>query len=53
MNPPQVPSIPGNTSWERLDLAFRTVLTVPKRGLLKEEAKLKRLRQKKRSKKAV
>jgi hypothetical protein len=29
---------------QRLDLAFRTVLTVPKDRLLKEEAKLKRIK---------
>ncbi|MGD0459122.1 MAG: hypothetical protein ABSC21_15410 [Terriglobia bacterium] len=50
MNPPRLPNVPGNTSWERLDQAFRTVLTVPKEKLLKEEAKQKLLNQKKRAK---
>ena len=45
------PDVAGNTPWERLDRAFRTVLTVPKAALLKEEARLKRLREKKRAKK--
>jgi hypothetical protein len=45
------PSLPEGTPWERLDHAFRTVLTVSKEALLKEEARLKRLRQKKRAKK--
>ena len=45
------PDVEGNTPWERFDRAFRTVLTVPKEALLKEEARLKRLRDKKRAKK--
>jgi CBS-domain-containing membrane protein len=36
-----------------LDRAFRIVTTVPKEGLLKEEAKLKRLRQRKRAEKSA
>jgi len=40
------------TPWERLDKAFRQVLTVPKKTLLREEAKWKRSRaRKKRAKK--
>jgi hypothetical protein len=41
----------GGTPWERLDAAFRKVLTVPKEALLKEERKQKRQREKKRAKK--
>ena len=39
------------TPWARMDHAFRTVITVPKAALLKEEARLKRLKQRKRAKK--
>jgi len=45
------PKVPGKTPWERLDNAVRSVFSVPKEAVLKEEAKLKRLRQKKRAKK--
>jgi len=46
------PNIPGNTEWERFDNAFRAVLTVSKEDLLKEEAKWKKARaRKKRAKK--
>ncbi|HEV3334111.1 MAG TPA: hypothetical protein VG096_24160 [Bryobacteraceae bacterium] len=37
---------------ERLDMAFRKILTVPKEALVREEAKEKRQRQKRRGKKA-
>ena len=37
---------PEETGWDRLDRAFRTVITVPKERLLKEEARLKRLKKK-------
>ena len=40
----------GGTPAERLDMAFRKVLIVPKEALLKEEARLKKLRAKKRTK---
>jgi hypothetical protein len=45
------PGVPSETPWTRLDRAFRTVITVPKERLLKEEARLKRLSQRKRAKK--
>ncbi len=45
------PDVPGNTPWERLDNAVRTVLGVPKKAVLKEEAKQKRQREKARAKK--
>ena len=40
-----------DTSWQRLDRAFRTTLSVSKDALVKKEAKLKRLHQKTRAKK--
>ena len=48
-SPPDLPS--GGTPAERLDLAFRKVLTVSKADLLKEEEREKRQREKKRGKK--
>lgn len=42
----------GGTPAERLDIAFRKVLTVPKEMLLRQEAKEKRQREKRRVKKA-
>lgn len=45
------PSVPGDTPWERLDSAVRTIFTVPKDALLKEEKRQKKMRQKKREKK--
>ncbi len=39
----------GGTPAQRLDLAFRKVLTVPKEAILKEEARLKDEREKKRA----
>jgi hypothetical protein len=41
----------SQSPWDRLDRAFRNVITVPKERLLKEEARLKRQSQKKRAKK--
>jgi len=41
------PYVPGNTEFERFDNAFRAVLTVSKEDLLKEEAKWKQERAKK------
>jgi hypothetical protein len=49
---PPIPEIEGATAWQRLDRAFRMVLTVPKDSLLKAEAKEKegkRTRAKKRA----
>lgn len=39
------------TPWARLDSAFRTVIKVPKEAVLKEEAKEKRAKERKRHKK--
>jgi hypothetical protein len=49
MKPSPAPSIPGNTDWERLDNAVRAVFKVPKEALLKEEARLKRQRERKKT----
>ena len=48
--PPPVNLPEGGTPAERLDLAFRKVLTVPKEAILKAEHKEKRQREKKRAK---
>ena len=47
--PPDLPE--GGTPSERLDAAFRKVLTVSKADLLKAEAKEKQVREKKREEK--
>lgn len=47
---PAVP-VPGESEAERMSNALRMVLAVPKAALLKEEAKQKRARDRKRSKK--
>jgi hypothetical protein len=49
--PPPVSLPEGGTPSERLDMAFRKILTVPKEALLREEAKEKRHREKRRAKK--
>lgn len=49
MKPSPAPEVPGNTDWERLDNAVRKVFTVPREALLKEEARLKKLRDKKKA----
>jgi hypothetical protein len=41
----------GPNQFEKFDRAFRASLTVPKAELLKEEAKIKRVRARKRAKK--
>jgi hypothetical protein len=46
--PPAIDFPEGGTPAERLDMAFRKVLTVPKSAILKEEAKEKRQRSKRR-----
>jgi len=49
--PPPVQLPMGGTPAQRLDLAFRKVLTVSKDELLKEESKLQQQREKRRAKK--
>jgi hypothetical protein len=50
MKPLPPPDVPGNSEWERFDNAVGKLLSVPKPAFLKEEARLKRARDKKRSK---
>jgi hypothetical protein len=45
--PPAIEFPEGGTPAERLDRAFRKVLTVPKAAILKQEAKERREREKK------
>jgi hypothetical protein len=52
MKPAPAPNVPGNTEFERFDNAVSKLLSVPKAAFLKEEARLKRRREKKRAKKA-
>lgn len=47
--PPPVDLPEGGTPAERLDMAFRKALTVPKEALLRKEAEEKRQREKKRA----
>ena len=47
--PPAINFPEGGTPAERLDMAFRKVLTVPKAAILKEEAREKAEREKKRA----
>ena len=51
MKPLPVPDVPGNTESERMSNALRMVLSVSKHDLLREEAKQKRSRERKRAKK--
>jgi hypothetical protein len=48
MKSEHAPKVPGKTPWERLDNAVQQVLSVPKEAVLREEAKLKKARHKKR-----
>lgn len=45
MKPLPAPEVPGNTEAERMDNAVRKFLTVPKEAYLREEQRLKRLRE--------
>jgi hypothetical protein len=53
MKPAPAPNVPGDTEAERMDNAVRKFLSVPKDAYLKEEERLKKLRErrKKRAKK--
>lgn len=53
MKPLPPPPVPGDTEAERFDNALRKIFTVSKEAYLKEEARLKRARDRKRRKKAV
>jgi hypothetical protein len=48
-NPP--PAVPGETEAERMKNALRMMFSVPKEAYLREEARLKRARDRKRAKK--
>ena len=47
------PDVPGNSPWERLDNAVRSIFKVPKEAIEKEKAKLKQKSKRKRTKKAA
>jgi len=49
MKPEPPPNVPGKTPWQKLDNAVRHIFTVSKEDVLKEEAKHKRPRTKKQS----
>ena len=49
MKPASAPNVPGRTEAERFDNAVRAVLTVSKDSLLKEEAKWKKRRVKRKA----
>jgi len=51
MKPLPAPVVPGNTDAERFDNTVRKVFSVSKDACLKEEARLKRARDRKRAKK--
>jgi hypothetical protein len=51
--PPPADLPEGGTPAERLDMAFRKVLTVPKAAILEEEAREKRQRARKRAEKSA
>ncbi len=48
MKPAPAPKVPGNTEAERMSNAVKRVFSVPKEAYLKEEARLKKLRARKR-----
>jgi hypothetical protein len=50
MKPSPPPHVPGNTEAERMDNAVRKMFTVTKEDYLKEEARLQRVRNRKRAK---
>lgn len=53
MKPQLAPHVPGNTPWEKLDNAVRTVFSVPKEALLKEQARLREAKEQKKRKKKL
>jgi hypothetical protein len=54
MKPAPAPNVPGNTEAERMSNAVKKVFSVSKEAYLKEEARLKRVRaRKKRAKKTT
>lgn len=54
MKPSPLPHVPGNTEAEKFDHAVRKLFSVSKEDYLKEEARLKKIRdRKKRAKKST
>jgi hypothetical protein len=53
MKPLPAPSVPGNTDAERMDNAVRKFLSVPKEAYLREEERLKKVRERKKKKPKV
>ncbi|MGA2770947.1 MAG: hypothetical protein ABSG26_09045 [Bryobacteraceae bacterium] len=49
MKPAPAPNVPGNTPAERMDSAVRMMFSVPKGPYLKQEARLKQARGRKRA----
>jgi hypothetical protein len=49
MKPSPPVNVPGQSEFESFDNAVRAILTVPKETFLKEEARLKRVREMKRA----
>jgi hypothetical protein len=52
MKPAPAPNVPGDTEAARFDNAVRKLFTVSKEDYLKEEARLKRIRDRKKRAKA-
>ena len=52
MKPAPAPHVPGTTEFERFDNAVGILLSVPKKAFLKEDAKWKRARARKKRVKA-
>jgi hypothetical protein len=48
MKPLPAPNVPGKTAFERFDNAVRQVLSVPKEAVLRQEAREKKTRERKR-----
>jgi hypothetical protein len=53
MKPEPPPKVEGKTPWKRLDSAVRHIFSVSKEDVLKEEAKQKRPRSKKPTRRKV
>jgi hypothetical protein len=53
MKPSPAPNVPGNTNAERMSNALSMVLKVSKEDLLKKEARVKKVNDKKRATKAT
>jgi hypothetical protein len=50
MKPQPAPEVSGNTPWERLDNATRKIFTVSKESVVEDEAKRKKVRERKQQK---